>query len=80
MFNKVARWMSGRHTLFAAFFAVAGTVLEVFHRLDMNYVALIGAVQGFVLMHSAKEDYFAAKNVPQADPDPKGADDASATK
>jgi len=58
MFKKMLMWCQGRHTLFAVFFAASGTVLEWFHRLDLNYVALIGAVQGFVFAHSFKEDYF----------------------
>ena len=58
MFQKIANWCQGRHTLFALFFTISGTILEYFHKLDMNYVALIGAVQGFVFAHSYKEDYF----------------------
>ncbi len=52
--------------MFAAFFALSGTVMQWYHHLDMNYVALIGAIQGLVLAHSAKEDYFASKSDPIA--------------
>jgi hypothetical protein len=77
--------MSGRHTMFAVYFALMGTVLAWFHRLDMNFIALIGAVQGFVLLHSGKEDWFSLKaqinNAQPAtsnpQPDPKGGDDAA---
>jgi hypothetical protein len=61
MFKKVILWAQGRHTLFAAYFTIVGTILEWFHRLDANYIMLIGAVQTFVLGHSIKEDYFASK-------------------
>jgi len=62
MLKKIMDWCQGRHTAFAVFFAAAGTVMQWYHKLDMNYVALIGAVQGFVFAHSAKEDYFASKD------------------
>lgn len=63
MFQKVVRYVLGRHTLFALFFAIFGSVLQWYHRLDGNFIALITAVQGFVFAHSAKEDYFASKTV-----------------
>jgi hypothetical protein len=63
MFKKVILWAQGRHTLFAIYFAIFGSVLQCFHKLDGNYIALIAAVQGFVFAHSAKEDYFEAKKV-----------------
>lgn len=56
--QKLFAWTQGRHTFFALFFTIAGTALAAVHRLEMPYVALISAVQGFVLIHSAKEDYF----------------------
>lgn len=56
--QKIFAFCQGRHTFFALFFTFAGTALAAFHRLDMPYVALITAVQGFVFVHSAKEDYF----------------------
>jgi hypothetical protein len=62
MFSTIFKWCSGRHTLFAAFFAISGTALQYYHRLDMNYIALVTAVQGLVLAHSAKEDYTEYKN------------------
>lgn len=69
-FSKIANWAEGRHTLFAIFFAVHGTILAWFHRLDLNYIALIGAIQGLVLAHSAKEDYFAQKKEDNANQQP----------
>lgn len=73
MFKKLIQWAQGRHTLFAVFFALFGSVLQWFHRLDMNYIALIGAVQAFVFAHSCKEDYFANKQDSQdpQNPDPQ---------
>ncbi|HEY6767568.1 MAG TPA: hypothetical protein VI386_22660 [Candidatus Sulfotelmatobacter sp.] len=71
--NKMFQYLSGRHTAFAAFFAATGTVMQCYHKLDLNYVALIGAVQTFVFAHSAKEDYFENKSkgedVPPKAPD-----------
>jgi hypothetical protein len=51
--------------MFALYFASMGTVLAWFHKLDVNFIMLIGAVQGLVLGHSVKEDvmcYLKAKN------------------
>lgn len=51
----------GRHTAFAVSFAVMGTVMAWFHRLDMSYIALIGVIQGWVFAHSYQENKFAAE-------------------
>lgn len=51
MFNKITTYFQGRHTLFALFFAIMGTVLAWFHRLDPNFVALAGVIQGWVFAH-----------------------------
>jgi uncharacterized membrane protein YagU involved in acid resistance len=64
MLQKIFTWLQGRHTGFAVYFAVVGTVLQCYHKLDMNYIALIGAIQAFVLGHSIKCDYFESKNPP----------------
>lgn len=58
MFKKIVAWAQGRHTLFALYFALSGTTLQVFHRLDGNFIALIAAVQAFVFAHSTQENYF----------------------
>jgi hypothetical protein len=58
MFSKIVAWAQGRHTLFAIYFALAGTGLQLAHRLDGNFIALIAAVQAFVFAHSAQENYF----------------------
>jgi len=62
MFQKLLQWLKDKHVTFAIFFTIYGSVLEWFHRLDLNYIALITAVQGFLFAHSAKDDYFANKN------------------
>lgn len=54
--KKAFTFLQGRSTAFAVFFAVSGLVLECFGKLSLNYVALIGAVQGLVVVHSYKED------------------------
>lgn len=60
-FKTAVTWAQGRHTLFAIYFAGAGTILQCFHKLDGNFIALITAVQGFVFAHSWKEDHFDSK-------------------
>ncbi|PWT75523.1 MAG: hypothetical protein C5B59_08575 [Bacteroidetes bacterium] len=62
MFKKILIWMQGRHTFFAFLELALGTALAWFHRLDMSYVALVGTIQGMVLGHSIKEDWFEKKN------------------
>lgn len=47
---------TSRSTLFAAFFAIAGTILAFTHRLDGSYVALVAAVQSLVVARSIAED------------------------
>jgi hypothetical protein len=56
--QKLFALCQGRHTFFALFFTIAGTTLAAFHRLEMPYVAMITAIQGYVLLHSGKDDYF----------------------
>ena len=56
LFSKAVVWCHGRHTLFALFFTIMGTLMAWFHRLDPSYVALIGAIQSFVFAHSWKQD------------------------
>jgi hypothetical protein len=62
MFSKLIKWATGRHTLFAIYFTISGTVLQIYHKLDGNFIALIAAIQAFILGHSVKEDYFSSKN------------------
>jgi hypothetical protein len=61
MFKRLTDYLQGRHTTFAIFFALSGSFMQWFHHLDGNYIALITAVQGLVLAHSAQENYFSAK-------------------
>ena len=62
MLQKLFKWTQGRHTAFAVYFALVGTALQWFHRLDPNFIMLIASVQAFVLGHSVKESYFDSKN------------------
>jgi hypothetical protein len=55
--NRIFAYLSGRHTAFALFFTIMGTLMAWFHRLDPSYVALIGAIQSFVFAHSWKQDH-----------------------
>ncbi len=52
----VYAFFGGRHTFFAIFFAVTGFYLAATGKLSAQYVALITALQAFVLGHSIKED------------------------
>jgi hypothetical protein len=77
MFSKVVRWAQGRHTLFAIYFTLAGTVLQCFHRLDGNFIALITAVQGFVFFHSMQENKFKISNGGDTEGDKNVASDSN---
>jgi len=56
--TRVYNWFGGRCTFFALFFAITGFLLAWHSRLTPQYAVLIGALQGWVVVHSAKEDYF----------------------
>lgn len=56
--NKVFAYFQGRHTAFAAFFAIAGVILQWFHKLDPTFVAYMSALLGLVLGHSIQENHF----------------------
>lgn len=58
MLQKIFAYCSGRHTAFAIFFALVGTGLQVYHRLDANYIGLITVIQGWVFAHSYQENKF----------------------
>jgi hypothetical protein len=55
-FTSWMNWLGGRHTMFAGFFAVYGSLLQWTHKLDATYIAFIGTIMGFVISHSIKED------------------------
>lgn len=56
MFQKLANWFQGRHTLFVTASLSIGVGMAWFHRLDGNLVTLILGLQTLVLGHSVKED------------------------
>lgn len=60
--DSIFQVAQGRHTFFAAFFAVTAFVLAWYGKLTNSYAATITALQGMILAHSVKEDYFAAKD------------------
>ncbi len=62
MFIRLLGWFQGRHTLFLVANMSIGVVMAYFHRLDGNLVTLLLGLQGMVLGHSVKEDYFAGKD------------------
>ena len=61
MFKKMFVWANGRSTAFAAFFTGFGSLLAWYSKLTPTYIALVTAIQGYVVLHSVKEDYFAKK-------------------
>ena len=61
MIKKILEWSQGRSTLFAAFFTGFGSLLAWHNKLTPTYIALCTAIQGYVVIHSVKEDYFAKK-------------------
>jgi hypothetical protein len=67
MFQRLVAWAQGRHTLFAMIELAIGSALAWFGKLDMNFVALVGVIQGMILGHSVKEDYFSAKPTDKGD-------------
>jgi hypothetical protein len=74
MLKKLVAWANGRHTMFAGYFALTGTALQLVHKLDGNFIALIAAVQAFVFAHSAQENYF-DKDKDKKDEEGKGGTD-----
>src|SRR5271168_5220329 len=46
----------GRCTTFAILFTVVGIVQEFRGKLDMTFVAFVGAIQSLLLAHSYKQD------------------------
>lgn len=56
--NKLFALCQGRHTFFAGAFSVVGTAMAWYHKLDSTYVTFVTVMMGFILGHSAKEDYF----------------------
>ena len=67
MLQKIFAYCQGRHTFFAAFFAVVGVFLQWYHRLDATFVAYMSALMGMILGHSIQENHFDKKDEPKAD-------------
>jgi hypothetical protein len=61
MIKKILTWTQGRSTAFAIFFTGFGSLLAWYNKLTPTYVALITAIQGYVVLHSFKEDHFEDK-------------------
>lgn len=57
-FSAITDAFQGRSTIFAVFFAIVATILAFMGKLTDDYVHVIFAIQGYVLGHSIKEDYF----------------------
>jgi hypothetical protein len=48
----------GRCTAFAVTFTVCGIILAFHGKLDMTYIAFVGAIQSLLVAHSWKEDFY----------------------
>lgn len=57
-FHAITTAFQGRSTLFAVFFALTAFLLAMLGKLTDQYVHCMFAIQGYVLGHSIKEDYF----------------------
>ena len=57
LFAKLTDMFSGRCTFFAVVFTVVGIILAFKGKLSGEYVALVGAIQALLVVHSTKEDY-----------------------
>jgi hypothetical protein len=58
LISKLYAYCEGKCSSFFLFYAIAGITLQWLHRLDQTYIAFMVAHLGFVLGHSAKQDYF----------------------
>jgi len=58
IFTKITGFFQGRHTMFALFFTIIGSILAWKNKLDPNFVAFASVMQGWVFAHSYKEDKF----------------------
>ena len=56
MFQKLANFFAGRHTLYLVSAFTTGVGMAWFHKLDSSLVALLLGLGGLVLGHSIKED------------------------
>ena len=75
MLQKLFAYCSGRHTAFAAFFAVIGVCLQWFHRLDGTFVAYMSSLMGIILGHSIQENHFDNKKDADVTPAADGGTD-----
>lgn len=57
MFNKIIKFFKGRSTFFALIFTVSGIVLAFMGKLTADFVALVGAIQGFVVTRAIADDH-----------------------
>lgn len=57
----IFKFCQGRHTFFALFFAICGTILAFHGKLTPAYVALMTGMQALILGHSIKEGIEAAQ-------------------
>lgn len=61
--SKLTDWSAQHgHLVFALYFAAYGSFLQWYHKLDVNFIMLIGAIQAFLLGHQINDKFFSNKN------------------
>lgn len=53
--TRIYSWFGGRSTFFAFFFFAFGVLLAFRGKLDMNYIALAGAIQTLITVRAIAE-------------------------
>jgi hypothetical protein len=66
LIGTLFNFFCGRATFFMLIFAGVGIIQEFRGKLSMAFVALISALQGWVVIHSVKEDWNQQKQSAQA--------------
>ncbi|MCI0559643.1 MAG: hypothetical protein MN733_14210 [Nitrososphaera sp.] len=54
--TRIFNFFGGRSTFFAFFFFFFGVALAFLGKLDMNYIALAGAIQALITIRAVAED------------------------
>jgi|SRR5579864_2240785 len=57
LFCKLTDMFNGTSRFFAVVFTVCGIILAFKGHLTMEYVALVGSIQGLIVGHSIAQDY-----------------------
>jgi hypothetical protein len=66
--NALFKLFMGRCTFFAVVFTVVGIILAFVGKLTAEFVALVGAIQALLVIHSTKEDLADLRSVERDKP------------